>query len=149
MKRVHTALLVAALALPLAASAADKMATDPTGCDNVNWSKEVLDKFPNAKRGCQRVTSKGDVVYAQYKGEIAKVEKDGIVVHLKDHGGKPMIRMTIAPEPEAMVSLDGKETKFWKLEKGTEVSFYVPHNRWGLYSSPGGAPIRVVSSEPL
>jgi hypothetical protein len=149
MNRAHTALLVAALALPLAASAADKMKTDPTGCDNVNWSKEVLDNFPNAKRGCQRVTAKGDVVYAQYKGEIAKVEKDAIVVHLKDHEGKNMTKLMIAPDPEAMVSLDGKETRFWKLEKGTEVSFYIPHNRWGLYSSPGGAQIKVVSAEPM
>jgi hypothetical protein len=148
MNRFHTALLAAALALPLAASAAE-MKTDPTGCDNVNWSKEVLDKFPNAKRGCQRVTTKGDVVYAQYKGEIVKVEKDGIVVHLKDHDGKDMVKMTIAPDPEAMVSLDGKETKFWKLEKGTAVSFYIPRNRWGLYSSPGGQEIKVVSSEQL
>ena len=149
MNRTHTALLVAALALPLSASAADKMQTDPTGCDNVNWSQEVLDKFPNAKRGCQRVTIKGDEVYAQYKGEVAGIDKEGIVVHLKDHEGKNMVNMKIAPEADAMVSVSGKETKFWKLEKGTELHFYIPRNRWGLYASPGGKEIKVVSHEAM
>jgi hypothetical protein len=149
MNRLLTALLGAALALPLAASAADKMKTDPTGCDNVNWSKEVLDSFPNAKRGCQRVTAHGDIVYAQYKGEIAKVEKNQIVVHLKDHDGKDMTKLMIAPDPDAMVSLEGKQTSFWKLEKGTQISFYVPHNRWGLFSSPGGSQIKVLGTESL
>jgi hypothetical protein len=149
MNRTYTALLVAALALPLVASAADKMKTDPTGCDNVNWSKEVLDNFPNAKRGCQRVTLKGEDVYAQYNGEVVGVEKDGIVVHVKDHDGKNMTKMKIAPDAEAMVSVSGKATKFWKLEKGTELHFYIPHNRWGLYSSPGGAQIKVVSAEQM
>ena len=148
MNRTHTALLVAALALPLAASAADKMKTDATGCDNVNWSKEVLDKFPNAKRGCQKVTLKGDVVYVQYKGEVMRNDPDGVTVNLQDHDGKDMIKIKIAPA-EDLIKVNDKPTKFKDLEKGTELHFYMPHNRWGLYASPEGTALRVLSSEPL
>lgn len=147
MYRIRNTLLLAALVLPISASS-DNHKTDPTGCDNVNWSDEVLKAFPNAKRGCQKILLKDEVVYAQYKAEVVSGNKEGVTVHLKDHDGKNMTKLKLAPSDD-VVQVDGKDTKFRDLQKGTELRFYVPHNRWGLYSAPGGPALEILSSEPM
>ena len=145
MYRKSYALLLAVVALPLSAISADQKA-DHTGCDNVNWNKEVLDKFPNAQRGCQKVVLRGDVVYAQYKAEVVAKDKDGITVHMKDRDGKNMTKVKFGLSDD-LIKLNGKDTKFRDVEKGTELRFYMPHNRWGLYTNPEGEALTVISSE--
>ena len=54
MRLVYKALCVALVAMPLASMAAD----ESNSCDNVNWGKDVLEKFPNAEKGCHGVTMK-------------------------------------------------------------------------------------------
>jgi hypothetical protein len=147
MYRIRNALLLAALVLPISAFS-DNHKTDPTGCDNVNWSDEVLKAFPNAKRGCQKIVMKDEVVYAQYKAEVVSGDKEGVTIHMKDHDGKNMTKIKLAPSDD-VVQVNGKDTKFRDLQKGTELRFYVPHNRWGLYSAPGGRALEILSSEPM
>lgn len=149
MYRMRHTLLLATLSLSfsLSAAAADHKA-DLTGCDNVNWNKEVLEKFPNAQRGCQKVVLHGDVVYAQYKAEVVGKDKEGITVHMKDRDGKNMtkVKFGLSDEP---IKLNGKDAKFRDIERGAELTFYMPHNRWGLYTNPQGEALTVISSEPM
>ena len=145
MFRIRHTMLLAALALSPSAFSADQK-TDQTGCDNVNWNKEVLEKFPNAQRGCQKVVLRGDVVYAQYKAEVVAKDKEGITVHMKDRDGKNMTKVKFGLSDD-LIKLNGKDIKFRDLEKGTELRFYMPHNRWGLYTNPEGEALTVISSE--
>jgi|APHig6443718053_1056840.scaffolds.fasta_scaffold420653_1 hypothetical protein len=147
MHRISHTLILAAFALSPGVFAADKK-TDTTGCDNVNWSKEVLAEFPNAQRGCQRVILRGDVVYAQYKAEVTSSDKEAITVYMKDRDGKNMTKVKLAPSDD-MIKVNDKDTKFRDVAKGTELRFYMPHNRWGLYANPEGSPLKVLSSEPM
>jgi len=147
MYRMRHTVLLAALALPLGALAADHKA-DHSGCDNVNWNEEVLAKFPNAQRGCQKVVLRGDVVYAEYKAVIVGKDDEGITVHMKDRDGKNMTKVKFALSDD-LIKLNGKDTKFSDLTRDTELSFYMPHNRWGLYTNPEGKALTVISSEPM
>jgi hypothetical protein len=148
MNRLTVLASLAACALPLTLPAEEKTSTDHTGCDNVNWSKEVLDAFPNAKRGCQRVTVRGDKVYVQYAGEVVANTKDGITVHLKDHDGKNMTNAMFLPT-EDKIKVNDRIIMLKDVEKGTTLHFYLPHNRWGLYADPEGEALKVISFEPM
>jgi hypothetical protein len=147
MYRMRHTLLLAALALPLSAFSADEK-IDTKGCDNVNWSKEVLEAFPNAQRGCQRVVARGDVVYAQYKAEVVAKDKEGITIYMKDRDGRNMTKVKLALSDD-IVKINDKDTKLRDVEKGTTLRFYMPHNRWGLFASTEGQALKVISSEPM
>ena len=66
-----------------------------------------------------------------------------------DKDDKAMSKIVIAPKEGATVKIDGKDVKAANLKKGDKVSFYIPHDRWGLYADPNSTPINIVSREDL
>lgn len=145
MKGFATAVCMAVLIVPAVAAAKDY------GCDTVNWGEEVLKAFPNASKGCHSVMMKNDQPYAKYVGEVQGVDSKSkeVTLHMLDKNDKAMSKLVIAPKEGATVKIDGKDTKVSELKKGDTVSFYIPHDRWGLYSDPDSTPINIISREDL
>lgn len=145
MKGFAKAALMAVLVVPAIAAAKDY------GCDEVNWGEEVLKAFPNASKGCHSVMMKNDQPYAKYVAEVQSVDRNTkeVTLHMLDKSNKAMSKVVIAPKEGASVKIDGKDTPVSKLQKGDKVSFYIPHDRWGLYSDPESTPISIVSREDL
>ena len=145
MKGFAKAALMAVLVVPAIAAAKDY------GCDEVNWGEEVLKAFPNASKGCHSVMMKNDQPYAKYVAEVQSVDRNTkeVTLHMLDKSNKAMSKVVIAPKEGASVKIDGKDTPVSKLQKGDKVSFYIPHDRWGLYSDPESKPISIVSREDL
>ena len=48
-----------------------------------------------------------------------------------------------------MASVEGKDTKFTDLKKGTKLDLYIEHSKWGLYASPDGKSLTILSRESL
>jgi hypothetical protein len=48
-----------------------------------------------------------------------------------------------------MAKVEGKETKFTDLKKGTKLDLYIEHSQWGLFASPTGKRMTILSREPL
>jgi hypothetical protein len=145
MKGFVRATCIAALIVPAIAMAADKQ----YGCDEVNWGEEVLKAFPNASKGCHSVMMKNNQPYAKYVGEVQSANASEVVLHMLDAKDKAMSKLVIAPKEGAHVKIDGKDVAVAKLKKGDRVSFYIPHDRWGLYADPESTPITIVSREDL
>ena len=72
-----------------------------------------------------------------------------VTLHMLDMKDKAFSKVVIAPKEGASVKIDGKDTPVAKLKKGDKVSFYIPHDRWGLYSDPESTPINIISREDL
>jgi len=149
-KHLSAVALASLLAIPAIAMAEDKM-----GCNDVNWGAEVTEAFPQAQKACQAIVMKDDVVYAQFKAKVTDAKKDEVTVEFMDRNDKPVSRVKFAP-PEGDTVLvrsstapDGIKTEYSKLQKGSIISFYVPHDRWGLYGSPGGGKMTIISREAL
>jgi hypothetical protein len=119
------------------------------GCDSVNFSQEVLDKFPNAKKACRGVMEKNGSVYVKYTGKVVSSSPESTTVEFLDKDNKPVSRATFKPAADQMASVSGKKTKYSALEKNTELNFYIEHNRWGLYSSPDSTAMTILSVEQL
>ncbi len=145
MKGLLRAACLAVLIVPALAVAADK----EYGCDSVNWGEEVVKAFPNASKGCHSVMMKNNQPYAKYVAEVQGVKADEVTLHMLDKKNKGISKIVIAPKEGATVKIDGKDVAASKLKKGDKVSFYIPHDRWGLYSDPESTPINIVSREDL
>lgn len=143
MKGIIKATCLAILIVPAIAAAKDY------GCDKVNWGADVLKAFPNASRGCHSVMMKNDQPYAKYVAEVQSANADQVVLHMLDTSDKAFSKIVIAPKEGAQVTIDGKATPVSKLKKGDRVSFYIPHDRWGLYADPDSTPVNIISREDL
>jgi hypothetical protein len=144
MKAIFRVACLAVLVVPALA-----VAEKDYGCDSVNWGEEVLKAFPNASKGCQSVMMKNNEAYAKYTAEVQSANKEQVVLHMMDKNDKPLSKLVIAPKEGATVKIDGKDTPVTKLKKGDRVSFYIPHDRWGLYADPDSTPITILSREDL
>jgi hypothetical protein len=132
------------LSVPMVASAQQGY-----GCDAINFSDEVTSKMPNAKRLCRGVKEKGDGVYVHYIAEIESAKPEAVTVKFLDKDNKPVSRVTFQPTADQTVTIDKKATKYSSLPKGQKLDFYIEHKRWGLYASPEGEPMKIVSVEQL
>ncbi len=143
MKIILTAACLAVLVTSGVAVAKDY------GCDEVNWGADVLKVFPNASKGCHSVMMKNNQPYAKYVAEVQSASSTEVVLHMLDTKDKAYSKLVIAPKEGAHVAVDGKDTKVKDLKKGDRVSFYIPHDRWGLYADPDSTPINIVSRTDL
>ena len=144
MKSYSKACCVALLALPALALAADR-----PGCDMVNFGADVLAKFPNAKAACLDVKEKDGGIYAHYRADVIAVDKDSVTVHMLNSEGKALSKVKFVPTADALAKVEGKDTKFTDLKKGTKLDLYIEHSKWGLYASPDGKMMTILSREPL
>jgi hypothetical protein len=142
MKVIARAACLAVLLAPGFAAAADY------GCEYVTFGDEVLKQFPRVLEACQGVTTKNDQPYAKFTAEVVSANKEQAVVDFLDKKEKPMGRITFAVKnPDNTIKVNGKPVKVSRLEKGTRVNFYMLHNKWGLYATPDGETLTILSRE--
>ncbi len=144
MKIISKALCVMLLAIPALAAA-----EGINNCSQVNIGDDVLAKFPNAKKACHDVTLKGDGIYMHFVAQVVATDKDTVTVDLLDSKDKGISRVKFIPAAGQTVKFDGKDMKYTELKKGTKLDFYVEHSQWGLYASPEGKRMTIVSREDL
>jgi hypothetical protein len=140
-KLACVALLLSIPALALAAS--------PKSCDAVNIGPEVLAKFPNAVRACHDLREKNGGIYMHYVGQVVATDKDSVTIEMLDTNGKAVSRVKFAPAADQAAKVEGKDTAYTSLKKGTKLDFYIEHSKWGLYSSPDGKRMTILSQETL
>ena len=104
MKIFWKVLCLSILALPALA-----VATERQGCDLVNFSAEVLAKFPNARDACIDVREKNGGIYVHYEAEVMAVSTDAVTIHILNQKGKAISKATFAPAADQLVSVAGKE----------------------------------------
>jgi len=136
--------LATLLAVPAMAVAADEI-----GCQSVNFGADVIKEFPNAVRACRGVKEKDGTVYARYVAKVVDNSKGNLTVVFEDKDGKGVSKVVFAPTGDAGLSMGGKDTKYCSLKKGDVIDMWVPHSRFGLYGTPGGPKLTVVSKENL
>ena len=144
MKIKVSLVLATLLAVPAIAVAADEI-----GCQSVNFGADVLAEFPNAVRACRGVKEKDGTVYARYVAKVVDTSKGNLTVVFEDKDGKGVSKVVFAPTGDAGLSMGGEDTKYSSLKKGDVIDMWVPHSRFGLYGTPGGPKLTVVSKETL
>ena len=144
MMSIKKTLCVLLLAMPALAVAAPG-----PGCEAVNLGADVLAKFPNATRACHDVKMKDGGIYMHYVAEVVATDKDTVTVNMVDTSGKALTKVKFAPAADQTAKLGGKDVKYTSLKKGTKLDFYIEHSKWGLYASPDGKRMTIISREDL
>jgi hypothetical protein len=140
--------LAIACALVLAAPAAMSAGTN-YGCDAVNFSAEVMEKMPNAKRLCRGLTEKNDGVYVHYVAKVVSSSPEAVTVDFLDKDEKAVSRVTFTPTADQTVTIENKKMKYREAKPGTKLDFYIEASRWGLFSNPGEPVMKVTKVEQL
>jgi hypothetical protein len=119
------------------------------GCDAVNFSAEVMEKMPNAKRLCRGLTEKNDGVYVHYIAKVVSSSPESTTVDFLDKDEKAVTRVTFAPADNQTVTMDKKKIMYREAKPGTKLDFYIEASRWGLFSNPGEPVMKVTKVEHL
>jgi uncharacterized protein (DUF58 family) len=133
------------LALPAIASA---QATQ--SCEAVNFGPQVLAAFPKIADACQGLLTKNGEPFARFTAEVQAANADTVTVNFLDRNNKPVSRVVFAVNnPDARISVSGTQTRITRLQRGTRVTFFIHHNRWGLFADPDSAPLTILSREDI
>ena len=100
--------------------------TTSDDCTGVHWSPETLKKYPNVVPACQSVEHHNGVTYVKFSATVVRSRNQGkeLTLKLKD-GGEATVQV---PEGTKL-SIDGRATPMSKLQRGDNLSFYVPESR--------------------
>jgi len=120
------------------------------GCDAVNVGPQVLAAFPRAKDACQGVLTKDNEPFMKFTADVVSANADTVTVNFLDRNMRPLTEIVFAVNnPDARISVSGTMTRVTRLQPRTRVSFYIHHNRWGLFADPDSAPLTILSRKDL
>jgi hypothetical protein len=100
-------------------------AQNPAGCQKVQFSQEVLNRFPNAPKACLDVISRDGQDYAVFKAQLDRVSGNTMRVRIKKPDGTYADAMNIETNPERRVLIDGKPVQVADLAPDQEITAYV------------------------
>jgi len=146
MKGITKIACIAMLVVPAIAGA---QTPSRTGCESVNFGTEVMTAFPRIRDACQSVMMKGDQPFAKFTAEVVSASSEQATVHFLDRNNKPISEVVFAVKPDARIDVNGRSTLVSRLQRGTRVSFYIAHNRWGLFANPDSSPLTIISRKDL
>lgn len=124
---ILSAAFCACCALPAAAQNSVDRSFTAAGreCSSVHWSTTALRRYPQIAAACQQVLERNGVTYVKFQGAVSR--NDGgreLIVRFKDAG-----EMTLTPQPDFTVHVGGTKIPVADLQRGDELTFYVPENR--------------------
>jgi hypothetical protein len=124
--------LGAALALAFSTNAFAQRSADAafttTGasCEEVTWSEQALEQYPNIANACQEVMERDGEYYVRFEGEVRRVSDRGGRVTIAFEEGDTL---TLTPPENLTLMIDGRERAPRELRPGDELTFYVPQDQ--------------------
>lgn len=135
MNSVLKATIVAVLALPAVAYAADPPKN--AGCYEIRYSLDFLDKYPMAPALCDQVVEKNGVKYAHMSAAIVKRDGPIYILGFKNVFGTKILELEVQPLEGSKVSIGGKPVAWSALKPGDMVGFYLPERSLHIVQQPG------------
>lgn len=122
----------AALALVFSTAALAQRGADPaftaTGerCEDVTWSEEALERYPNIASACREVMERDGNYYVRFEGVVRRVADRGNRITIDFEGGDTL---TLMPPENLSLTIDGRQRSPRDLLPGDELTFYVPQDQ--------------------
>ncbi|MBX5461449.1 MAG: hypothetical protein IRZ28_10210 [Steroidobacteraceae bacterium] len=138
MYKLH-AMIAAVAMLPVSVAAPGQSRVDraftATGesCDQVTWSEEALEKYPNIASACQEVMERDGKYYVKFTGNVRRVEDRGRRITIDFKGGD---QLALTPPENMTLYVDGQRRQPSALRRGDELTFYVPQEMLAESSPP-------------
>lgn len=136
----------------LALAAAVPAYAQASGCQTVEFSAAVLERFPRIREVCQDVITRDGQEYAVVKADLLRVR--GTTARLRPilSDGSRADAMNISFDPARRVMVDGRGVRPSELAVGQTLSFYVKVTEPVAAFEPGDdaplAPVAMPAAEP-
>ena len=115
-----------------------------TSCDELIWSSEVTSRYPNVADACQEVVTRDGSQYARLIAEVNRVRNNGdIRLRFKHRDGSWSNIVTVSPEYDFPVYIEGERVLARDLVRGQEIRIYMPSDRWAIAQLEEDAPVVV------
>jgi hypothetical protein len=145
MVRALSPVIVAAILLGWGAAAHSQ---NTAACQSVQFSAEVLSRFPGAPKSCLDVISRDGQQYAVFKAQLEDVRGNSLRVRVKNQDGSYGERKTIQARSGRQVLIDGKTYPVSELAPNQEITAYVRVDRPLVALAPASES-EPVDAEPL
>jgi hypothetical protein len=116
--------IACALALLLPGSAA--LAQNEAACQRVQFSDDIVDRFPNVRDACMDVISRAGQEYAVFRAQFERAQGNTLFVRFRNPDGSRGPLTRVPTDPNFRVLVDGKEYRASELSRNQELTAYVP-----------------------
>ena len=120
---MKTLISLGSLVLALVPAAA--LAQQPAACERVQFSEEVLARFPNVRQACLDVINKDGQDYVVVKADLVRATSRRMTVRIKRPDGSYSDPIGINIKPNARMNVDGKMVGIQDVAVGQELTAYV------------------------
>lgn len=131
--RVSSVLLGGLVASVLATSALAQTSVDRSfttvskDCPGIQWSAEALKAYPFIAKACQAVEERDGKTYVKFAGRVERNINRGEQLRINFRDGDTV---TLTPPPNTSLFVNGKSTPVADLQRGDQLQFYVPEDRF-------------------
>ncbi len=117
-----------------------------TTCSSVTWSQDALQKYPTIASACQDVLQRDGKSYVKFTGEVVRVVDGGRQLTIDFKGGGVF---TVSPPENMNVSINDRRTRVRDLQRGDQLSFYIPQDRLAVDLFDGDAATAALQELPI
>ena len=117
--------LISVGSLVLALVPAAVLAQQPAACERVQFSEEVLARFPNIRQACLDVINKDGQDYVVVKADLVRATSRRMTVRIKRPDGSYSDPIGIDIKPNRKINVDGKMVGIQDVAVGQELTTYV------------------------
>lgn len=128
--------IVSLVSLLLALIPAAALAQQPAVCQRVEFSPNVLERFPNIRAACLDVINKDGQEYAVVKADLVRATARRMTVRVKLPDGTHSEPRAIDVKPGFRLNVNGKPTPIEDIAVGQELSAYVHVTDPGIALAP-------------
>lgn len=124
---VASALMLICAGPALAQSSVDRsFKVTSKDCSGVQWSAAALEAHPNLGAACEAVEERNGKTYVKFQGEVVRNIQRGKQLEVKFKNGADV---TLSPPANMTVYINGRKTPARDLQRGDDLTFYVPEDR--------------------
>ena len=143
---MKTMLSLGGMALALLSAAA--LAQQPAACERVQFSEDVLARFPNIRAACLDVITKCDQQYAVVKADLVRATSRRMTVRVKRSDGSHSDPIGVNIKPNERLNVNGKPTPIQDVAVGQELTAYVHVTDPGIALAPAEE-VEIVEFTPV
>jgi hypothetical protein len=137
--------------LALALIPAVVLAQQPAACERVEFSQEVLTRFPNIRAACLDVINRDGQNFAVVRANLLRVAPHRVTVRVQLPDGTQSSPMGINVRSSTRVNVNGQMVRVNDLAVGQTISVYVNVNDPGIAlasEAPGPVEFTPMTAEP-
>ena len=129
--------LIAASIIAAATSASAQFTSSSVSCGDVNYNSSITEKFPEINKACVEVVEHNGELFTRVDAKLRDSKISGryrTQIKLNDGSYGPTHHVKKSAHVGAWV--DGKRVNFADLRPNTEISVFLPHDRFEVLADP-------------